>query len=239
MVRFISGTVLAVACSGIVTSSALAGTYAPTKDTYFRNTGVSGTNDSTAHGSDTTNRGAKDVNSAFYLSDFNRAAITAEVKSIAGEAGALTLADMATVQLHWMVKANLSAEGETVAQNQTNLNARYSVTDLQTDTPNWTEAASTGNYVNWTGTAGTSTRWKDLAGLDITNNDAGGEINQRYHLRFDQADPLTAWGGTAPPDGSDLPQRDWVLSNALALDFLTNPNVAGLAFIGDTSNATN
>jgi hypothetical protein len=241
MSKVLLRTSLALVCFGSVASSAFAVTYLPTKDTFFRNTGVQATNDSNVLGASASNRVAKDINTAFYLSDFDRAAITTQVKAIAGEVGALTLADMATVQLHWMVKANLGAEGENPTQNQSNLDAKYSPTTLQTKTPNWTEAGSTNNWVNWTGTAGTSTRWQDLSGTDMTTSDASGEINSRFHLRFDQSDPLQVWGGTADLSDSnlDLPQRDWLLSNALAFDFLTDPNVAGLAFIGDTNNATN
>jgi hypothetical protein len=241
MVRTYLGTALAVACLGTFTSNSLAdGTYLPTKDTFFREQGSVAGNDSVVFGASATNRGARDINLAFYLSDFDRAAIIADVRAISGNTlNPLTLADMATVQLHWMVKANLSAEGESVAQNQGYLDAAYSVSTLQTKTPNWTETNSTNNWVNWTGDALTSTRWQDLSSADIVPSGTSGAINNKWHQRIDQADPLTVWGGTAPADGSDLPHRDWVLSDALALDFLANPDVAGLAFIGDTNNSKN
>jgi hypothetical protein len=239
MVRSISCATVALAVASLV-STLHAGTYDPTKDTFFRNTGNASTNDSTLHGSDTSNRVAKSTNTTFYLSDFDRAAIEAEVRTIIGKpVGALTLADMAGVELHWFVRANIGAETNDVATNSAEYNLTYSPTTLHTQTPNWTEATATNNYNTWTGTAATSTRWKDAAGNDLTANDANGEINSATALRSAQADPLQQWGNTVLTDLTDPPHRDWLLSDALELDYLTNPNVAGLAFIGNGADNSN
>src|SRR5688572_13300706 len=116
---FLRAVVVGVLGSGIAAASVGAGVYEPTRDTFFRESGSDATNDTLVRGGDLTNRGAKFANIAFYLTDFDRAAITAEVRAISGNlANPLTLADMATVHLDWHIKANLGAEGENQAQNQ-------------------------------------------------------------------------------------------------------------------------
>src|SRR5687768_4745292 len=166
---FLRAAVVAVLGWGIAAASAGAGVYEPTRDTFFRESGSDLTNDTLARGGDRTNRGAKFANIAFYLSDFDRAAITAEVRAVSGNAaGPLTLADMATVQLHWFIKANLGAEGENQAQNQANLNRGYAPTVFQSFGQDWSEAEATNNWAVWQGEGDPGNRrFRDANGNEI------------------------------------------------------------------------
>ena len=221
--------------AGIVASSVEAAIYAPTRDTFFREAGADATNDTLARGANLTNRGAKFTNIAFYLSDFDRAAITAEVRAISGNlVNPLTLTDMAAVQLHWNIKANLGAEGENQAQNQANLDRGYAPTVFQSQGQDWSEAEATNNWAVWQGAGDPDNRrFRDANGAEILPGaNVGAVFTAAGQAARNPRMPAQTWGGTAPADpNEDLPHRDWILSDDLELAYLTDPDVVGLTMI--------
>ena len=227
--------VVAVLASGVAAASADAGVYEPTRDTFFRESGSDATNDTLARGADLTNRGAKFANIAFYLSDFDRAAITAEVRAISGNlAGPLTLADMATVHLDWHIKANLGAEGENQAQNQANLDRGYAPTVFQSQGQDWSEAEATNNWAIWQGAGDPDNRrFRDADGNEILPGaNVGAVFTAAGRAARNPRMAPEAWGGTAPENpNEDLPHRAWRLSDDLAFAYLTDPDVVGLTMI--------
>jgi hypothetical protein len=220
-----------------------AGVYEPTRDTFFRESGSDATNDTLVRGGDVTNRGAKFTNVAFYLTDFDRAAITAEVRAISGNAAnPLTLADMAAVHLDWHIKANLGAEGENQAQNQANLNRGYAPTVFQSQGQDWSEGESTNNWAVWGGAGDPGNRrFRDANGNEILpGTNVGAVFTAPGQAARNPRMAPEAWGGTAPDNpNEDLPHRPWRLSDDLALAYLTDPDVVGLTMIELTNQGGN
>jgi hypothetical protein len=205
-------------------STSYAGIYQPTKDTFLYNAATFGEPNTTVRGSDATGRVARDVNTAFYLSDFDRAAIESEVRTIiAKPVGALTLGDMAGVEFHWFVKP--------FQPSQVGLDSLYAPTTLQTASGSgWTESGASDGFFN----VATSTQWLNEAGDNTVASIAGAWPQRNNHTGV--GNPNEAWGGTA--DGPQ-PHRDWLLPDLVEFNFLTSPNAAGLAFIQNTNTSNN
>jgi hypothetical protein len=157
------------------------------------------------------------------------------VRAISGNAAnPLTLADMATVHLDWYIKANLGAEGESQAQNQVNLDRGYAPTVFQSQGQDWTEAESTNNWAIWGGAGDPGNRrFRDANGNEILPGaNVGAVFTAAGQAARTPRMAAQAWGGLAPVNpNDDLPHRDWLLSDDLALTYLTDPDVVGLTMI--------
>jgi hypothetical protein len=218
MVRSINCATVALALASLI-STTFAGTYQPTKDTFFRNSDAT-----LIRGSDTFGR-IRDVNTATYLSDFDRAAIETEVRTIIGKpVGALTQSDMAGVEFHWFVKPN--------GPSQLALDSRYAPTTFQTQSGSgWTEANSSDGFFDVTG----AVQWKDTSGNNIASA-ANAWPQRANNTGIADASTYPVWGGVA----TDPPAyRDWLLPDLVEFNFLTSPDAAGLAFIQYTNTSNN
>ena len=188
-------------------------TYLPTRDTFMRGAPTD------LHGSSPNGRASKAFLD-FYISDYDRPQITAAIESELGHP--LAIEDMENVELSLNLFSNDFQGYQPTALSRA---AVFQGTEDWVEGTNATFGATKGFAVYDPGDPANQRTWKNRAGSDV----AGFlDLDKVENASFEE------WGGTP------YTYREWILDDAVAFAYLTDPLSLGLFLnASDQGNAGN